>query len=171
MRKNWHKETQCFFPSGNWANFHKLYPAMCQYKPRNQWKEFKEQSLRDSEEMAQWVGKGACTSTGSRAQTLSTHIKSQVWPCIPMFNPCVVGAETGQILGLAVSQSSSSFSELLFPKSKAGSHRAGYLTSFLGLYKHVFSYTQERTYQDVTFLCFSISIPPSWSFYVMQTSF
>lgn len=27
------------------TNFHKLYPAMCQYKPSNQWKEFKEQSL------------------------------------------------------------------------------------------------------------------------------
>lgn len=64
-----------------------------------------------------------------------------------MFNPSVVGAETGQLLGLAVPQSSSSFSELLFPKSKARSDRAGYLTSFLGLCKHVFSYTQKHIYQ------------------------
>lgn len=100
--------------------------------------------------------------------------------CLQLTNPSVVGAETGTLLGLAVHQSSSSFSELPFLKSKAGSDRTGYLTSFLGPCKHVFSYSHEHTNQTWAHipkcnLCFPmfLSRPPSpdRSCYVMRTGF
>lgn len=143
------------------------------YKPNNQWKLYKGQSLKGQRGglMSRW---SACRSARSWAQPHSTYLKSHVRPCTPTFNP-----NEGGLQGPAAYQSSSSFSKLSFLKRirqriEQSTRHSPWAS--VSMYAHI--HTKDGDVEVIVLipiLCFPIFSPllssPDRSCYVIQAGF
>lgn len=147
------------------------------YKPNNQGKLYKGQSLKGQRGglMSRW---SACRSARSWAQPHSTYLKSHVRPCIPTLNPNVGRADREDCRACCY-QSNSSFSKLSFlqrtrQRTEQSTRHSPWAS--VSMYAHI--HTKDGDVEVIVLipiLCFPIFSPllssPDRPCYVIQAGF